>query len=40
MLKLGEGESKWYKTWRRQYLGWPDDIEREWMDGGAFGSDA
>jgi len=39
MLKLSEDESEWYKTGGDD-MGWPDDFEREWMEGGAFGSDA
>jgi len=39
-LKLTKGEHECFETWRRQYLGCPDKIEKEWMDRGFFGSDA
>jgi|SRR5882724_7024193 len=40
VLKLSEGEHEWLETWKRQYLGQPDGIKEDWMDGGVIGSDA
>ena len=40
VLTLGKGNSEWYRTWRRKYLGQPDDIKGECMEEGVIGSDA
>jgi len=37
--KMSKEEQARLETWRKRYLGWPDNFEEEWMDGEAFGLD-